>query len=104
MADLNYDQPPTIDHETQKEIDGMIAAISQNPQLGPMMTGHFRHWQKGRIVAPWTVADRMWAAYCEGVAMGVKSAVTAMVLAQVEFEKQEEGKEIEHDKEEATQE
>lgn len=88
---LNYDQPPTLPEEVRQEIEGYIDAINTNPDLGTMFQKHFYQYKRGQIVSPGGVEDKMWRAYCEGVNQGIRSAVTAMVLAQHECESQEEG-------------
>ncbi len=96
---LNQGTPKALDPKEQAEIDSYIQAINTNPQLGQVLLSRWRKWKKGKIVAPGTIEDRMWAAYCEGANTGIRVAATAILMSQREIERQLEEQENTHEEE-----
>lgn len=85
----------TIPSEIQAQIDDCIANLNANQDLSQMFQAHFMTWKRNKIVAPWSVEMRMEASYNEGIAIGVRSAVTAIMLASIAVEnKTDEDEEI----------
>lgn len=64
----------------RRKLDEYARQLLRNPDIRETLRRHWHGWERGQIVAPGSVADRMERAFREGVDVGIRLALGAFFL------------------------